>query len=261
MSNSDPVLAKVSDGVACWTLNRPTERNPFSAEIKQAMLDLARDFVADPQQKVVIITGAGQFFCAGGDLRVVGSNPSPLNTRAMIAVTHAFLRLLHGCEKPVITAVNGGAVGAGVGLAMSGDIILASDQAWFMSGFPRIGAVPDAGLMYHVARAIGLPKARDFLLTNRRIDATQADVSGMVSRLVPHEQLMEEAHALARELVEGPSAATALTKAMLGLTLGDSFDGHLLREDLAQAVAFSTQDLAEGVQALREKRRPKFHGQ
>ncbi|WP_423459551.1 enoyl-CoA hydratase/isomerase family protein [Ottowia sp. VDI28] len=254
------VLAEVSNGVACWTLNRPAERNPFSAEIKQALLKLAQEFVADERQKVVIITGAGEFFSAGGDLRVVGSDPSPLNTRRIISVTHAFLRLLHSCEKPVITAVNGGAVGAGVGLAMSGDIVLASDRAWFMSGFPRIGAVPDAGLMYYLTRAVGLPKARDFLLTNRRIDAAGADASGMVSRVVPHDELMAQARALARELAEGPTAATALTKAMLAQTLHDSFDSHLLREDLAQAVAFSTNDLAEGVAALKEKRRPRFQG-
>lgn len=258
---TDPaVICEVRDGVAWWTLNRRRERNPFSAEIKEALATLAENFVTDDQQRVAVITGGGEFFSAGGDLRVLGSDQSPLNTRRMINLTHRLLRTLHDCEKPVITAVNGGAVGAGVGLAMAGDIILASDKAWFMSGFPRIGAVPDAGLLFHLARAIGLPKARDFLLTNRRIEAVDANNSGMVSRLVPHDELLRTTRDLANELAQGPRTSVGLTKAMLTMTLNESFNAHLLREDLAQATAFSTEDFAEGVRALKEKRRAEFRG-
>lgn len=252
------VLCDVTDGVAWWTLNRPAERNPFSAEIKEGLIKLVRDFIDDKRQRVAVITGGGEFFSAGGDLKVLSSKPSPLDTRNMIARTHAFLRLLHQAEKPVITAVNGGAVGAGVGLAMAGDIILASDRAWFMSGFPRIGAVPDGGLLYQLVRAIGLPKARDFLLTNRRIEAAEANMNGMVSRLVPHDDLSTVARELAREIAEGPGVSVGLTRVMLAMTWGDTFDGHLLREDLAQATAFSTEDFREGVRALMEKRKPQF---
>lgn len=255
------VLSEVTDGVAWWTINRPAERNPFSADVKEDLIKLVRAFIDDKKQKVVVITGGGEFFSAGGDINVLGVNPSPVNTRHIIERTHTFLRLLHHVEKPVITAVNGGAVGAGVGLAMSGDVILASDKAWFMSGFPRIGAVPDAGLLYNLVRAVGLPKARDFLLTNRRIEAVEANATGMVSRLVPHKDLAATARDLAREIAEGPGVSVGMTRAMLAMTFNDTFDGHLMREDLAQATAFSTKDFSEGIRALKEKRKPNFRGE
>jgi 2-(1,2-epoxy-1,2-dihydrophenyl)acetyl-CoA isomerase len=258
--NVPAVLCDVADGVTWWTLNKPAERNPFSTDVKEELIKLARDFVDDERQKVAVITGGGEFFSAGGDLKVLGSDPTPLDTRRMISRTHAFLRTLYHAEKPVITAINGGAVGAGVGLAMAGDIILASDRAWFMSGFPRIGAVPDAGLLYQIVRAIGLPKARDFLLTNRRIEAVEANANGMVSRIVPHDQLLTVARDLAREIADGPRESVGLTRAMLNMTWNDTFDGHLLREDLAQATAFSTEDFREGVRALKEKRKPRYRG-
>lgn len=255
-----PVLVETHGPVTLWRLNQPETRNALSAEIKAELIQQSRQFVDDPGARVLVITGAGDCFCAGGDLRSLDADRGPLAVRARMRLSYEWLRRLAGCEKPVIAAVNGAAVGAGVSLALGTDIVLASDQAWFRAGFPAVGVLPDLGVIYNLSRAIGMVHAKDFLMTNRRIDATTALAMGMVSRVLPHEALLDGALEIANELASGPGVSIGLTKSLLSQSGNDTFETFLSREEAAQAVVFGTDDFAEGSRAFRERRLPRFTG-
>ena len=228
--------------------------------MKAAFGAALESFQASPEERVLLITGTDGIFCAGGDLRSMDATPGTLATRARMAQSHHFARLMERVEKPVIMAVNGAAVGAGVSLAMLGDIVVASDAAWFASGFPQVGVLPDLGLLWTLPRAIGLPRARDFVLSLRRYDAETALSTGLVSRVWPAADFDAEAEALAAQIATGPGATFGLTKRLMNAAQTETFDSYLLREELAQAVVFGTEDFREGTRAFREKRRPKFSG-
>jgi 2-(1,2-epoxy-1,2-dihydrophenyl)acetyl-CoA isomerase len=170
------------------------------------------------------------------------------------------LKLLNNCEKPVIAAVNGSAIGAGMALAVCGDIVVAADDAFFISGFPRVGVLPDTGILYSLPRAVGMTQAKDILMTNRRIDAQEALRIGMVSRVLPRASFDAEVRKLATEVANGPTVAFGLAKSILNNSHRDNLDDLLAKESLGQVVAFGSDDFAEGVLAFQEKRTPEFKG-
>ena len=255
-----PLIVETRGPVAIWRLNNPEVRNPLTAELKTALAEAAERFVSDENLKSLVFTGSEECFCAGGDLRNMTTDRRTIAVRSRMKSTHAWMKLLVASEKPVIMAVKGAAVGAGTSLALVGDIVVASDRAYFMSGFPKVGVLPDCALLYNLPRAIGLPAAKDFLMTNRRIDAETALKMGLISRIFPHDGLLDGAIAIAQEIAEGPGVSIGLTKSLLNLSQNDSLEAFLLREETAQAVVFGTEDFAEGNLAFREKRKPNFRG-
>ncbi len=248
------------DGVTLWRLNNPALRNPFTAELKQAMAEQAALFVVDDAQKCLVITGNAECFCAGGDIRTMDADRSTVAVRKRLQHTHRWMKLLVNSEKPVIMAVNGAAVGAGVSLALAGDIAVASDKAFFMSGFPKVGVLPDLALLYTLPRAIGMQRAKDFLMTSRKVEATEALSIGLVSRVFPHAEFHDKVLAMAKEIANGPLVSIGLTKSLLNQTQNDSLESFLLREEMGQAVVFGTEDFMEGNRAFKEKRSPRFSG-
>lgn len=257
---SEPVTFAMHEGVATLRLNEPATRNALSPAIRARLEELVPSAMADATVRCLLITGVGDAFCAGGDIRSFAERQAPIAVRERMARSHAWIgRLLEG-EKPVVTAVNGAAVGAGFGLALLGDIVVASDTASFIGGFPLIGVAADYALGLTLPRAIGVVRAKDILMTNRRVEADEALQIGLVSRLYPAAELEGEAIRLASALARGATVGFGLTKLLVNTGFSSDVPQYLALERFAQATAFGTNDHAIGVAAYLSKTRPNFTG-
>jgi enoyl-CoA hydratase/carnithine racemase len=262
------ILYEVDGPVATITMNRPERLNPMTGPIMAGTIDALGRANADGSVRVVIVTGAGRAFSAGGDLSGLGSSgdnahgraPTPYERRAWLRQTQKMVLALRECEKPVIAAVNGVAAGGGCDIALGCDLRIASDRARFGEVFARIGLFPGTGGTYLLPRTVGIAKALELIWTGDLIDAEEALRIGLVSRVVPHDDLMVEVRALADRLAAGPPLALSLAKAAvyrgLDLDLAAAFDYAAT----AEAITLTSQDHREGVAAFREKRPPRFEG-
>lgn len=244
------------EAVAVLRLNCPQTRNALTAEIKAGLGTMVPRLMADATVGCLVLTGTGQSFCAGGDLRAM-QDRAPDAVRHRMRTSYAWVRLLLEGDTPVIAAVNGAAAGAGFSLALLCDIVLMADDAYVQPSFPAIGAVPDLGLALTLPRAIGMARARALLLTNRRVGAPEAVAMGLAAKQCPASELMDQALAMAQSLAAGPRRSLGLTKRLLNQAFGP-LDGFLETEAELQAQAFGTADFAEGVDAFLGKRRPVF---
>lgn len=255
-----PLAVERHGAVLRICMNAPEYKNALSADMKHALQEAIGLFVSDAQLRCLVLTGTGPVFCAGGDLRDLADQREPNAVRQRMAMGHAFLLALVTCEKPVIMAVNGAAVGAGFSLALAGDIVLVSESAYFMAGFSRVGVLPDMGLLYHLPRAVGLPVTKDLLFNNRRVAAQEALALGLASRVIAAASFGQEVMNLAREMAAGPAVAMGLTKTLLNAAGREDLHSFLAKETLAQATVFGSVDFVEGNRAFREKRAPRFVG-
>ena len=233
------ILKERQDGVLVLTLNRPEKLNAITGELLDALYAALKEGEEDREVRALLLTGAGRAFSAGQDLTEFGDRKP--DYEAHLRRYNRVVEALSGLEKPLVVAVNGVAAGAGMSLALWGDLRLAAVGASFTTAFVRIGLVPDSGLSFLLPRLVGLAKAQELLLLSPRLSAEEALALGLVHRVVPAEKLMEEALSLAKELAQGPTRAYAL-------------------EAVLQGQAGQTQDHEEGVRAFREKRPPRFQG-
>ena len=252
------ILKERQDGVLVLTLNRPEKLNAITGELLDALYAALKEGEEDREVRALLLTGAGRAFSAGQGLTEFG-DPMP-DYEAHLRRYNRVVEALSGLEKPLVVAVNGVAAGAGMSLALWGDLRLAAVGASFTTAFVRIGLVPDSGLSFLLPRLVGLAKAQELLLLSPRLSAEEALALGLVHRVVPAEKLMEEALSLAKELAQGPTRAYALTKKLLLETYRLSLTEALALEAVLQGQAGQTQDHEEGVRAFREKRPPRFQG-
>ena len=252
------VLKERQDGVLVLTLNRPEKLNAITGELLDALYAALKEGEEDREVRALLLTGAGRAFSAGQDLTEFGDLKP--DYEAHLRRYNRVVEALSGLEKPLVVAVNGVAAGAGMSLALWGDLRLAAVGASFTTAFVRIGLVPDSGLSFLLPRLVGLAKAQELLLLSPRLSAEEALALGLVHRVVPAEKLMEEALSLAKELAQGPTRAYALTKKLLLETYRLSLTEALALEAVLQGQAGQTQDHEEGVRAFREKRPPRFQG-
>ncbi len=256
--DGEHLLIQIADGLAEIRLNRPERLNALSQNMLQSLYQRVPEVCADPTVRAILITGAGRAFCAGGDVGPMGP-PDPNRTLGGMSAAHYWVKALRFCEKPVVTAVNGAAAGGGFGIALVGDVVLASDAAFFKAGFTDLGVAADYGLAYTLPRACGEPRAAEILFSDRRVPAEEAHRLGIVSRLIPAASFEADAKAFARKLA-GAARGAQLTKRLLRLGEVQSFTSYLAVEATTQLEAFQSQDFLEGVAAFKAKRPAVFRG-
>lgn len=257
------LLALHADGVAHLRLNRPEAANGLNVELLQALHDAVLRLHGDGRVRVVLISGEGPHFCAGGDVHTFLSKGEELPQYIRVATRWLQLAVagLIRLNAPVVSAVQGYAAGGGgMGLVCSSDFVVAAESAKFLAGSTRVAMVPDAGVSVSLTQLVGLRKATEILMLNPTLGAAEARDIGLITRVVPDAQLMDEALALARQLAAGAPAALANTKRLLWSGIGQGVEAVMPEENHTQAVLSGMADAREGLAAVIDKRAPRFTG-
>jgi 2-(1,2-epoxy-1,2-dihydrophenyl)acetyl-CoA isomerase len=257
MKTMSPLLCATDNGVAVVRLNRPAQLNALNESLLVGLRDLLRELRRDCAIRAVLLTGNGRGFCSGAELRQEEiRDPGEL----LRVFYHPVIREMRALPKPIVVAVNGVAAGAGMSIALAGDIILGSDAASFCAAFSKIGLIPDAGSTFFLPRIAGDHRARAIAMLADRIDAQEAFRLGLLHKVLPPEGLMPEAQAVAQHLARMPTTAFALIKKALEASSSGSLDDQLELEAKLQSIASKTNDFREGVAAFLDKRAPVFTG-
>ncbi len=241
------------------TLNRPDVLNALNRTVHEGIHDGLRLAAADPAVRAVVITGAGRGFCVGQDLQEFGRGARDV-AQNLRDNYHRNVLAIRALEKPVLAAVNGAAAGAGLSLALACDVRIAGASASFVPAFVKIGLVPDSGGTWLARRLLGTARAFEWLTTGRRLGAEEARAWGIVSEVVPDEELAERAQEVARLFAEMPTRAVWHTKRLLDAAETTTFAEQLELEAATQAELTQTPDFREGVAAFLEKRDAAFTG-
>lgn len=259
-SDAPPLLFERDGAVARLTLNRPAAANTIDLPLARELLLSAIACDEDDSIRCVVLTATGRFFCSGGDIRsfvAAGASIAPL-LKEMTACLHmAVVRFSH-MNKPLITAVNGIAAGAGFSLALLGDLVLCARNAQFTSAYSALGFSSDGGLSWLLPRLVGLRRAQELMFTNRTVSAEEALSLGMVTRIVESESISQDARVLAQELASGPTGAYGKLRNLLLRSSDSSLESQLEEESRALAEASRTAHGREGVAAFIAKRKPDF---
>ncbi|MEW5783482.1 MAG: enoyl-CoA hydratase [Bacillota bacterium] len=260
MSSYETIIYEKHDRVALIRMNRPEMMNALEAALAKDLVEAVRAADADEEIGAIVLTGTGKVFSSGGDLGRLMQGFDFLEGRQWLREGYGQILELANVRLPVIAAVNGYAVGAGFSLALLCDIIFAAESAKFGQAFIKVGAIPDCGALYFLPRLVGLQKAKELVFTGANIDAAEASRIGIVNRVYPEDQLVEEAIKMGQRLAEGPAVALAQAKEILNASSNLSLAAVMELEIYAQSFCFQTQDHKEGVVAFLEKRKPVFKG-
>jgi 2-(1,2-epoxy-1,2-dihydrophenyl)acetyl-CoA isomerase len=249
------LLLEKKDSIATITLNSPDKLNAMSSKMRESLFSAMDDVNKDDSVKVVIVTGAGRGFCAGADLtEFAGAPKAPPTIYEKLAgpPRPSFFRI----DKPAICAINGACVGAGLSLALSCDIRIASDKAKLGAAFIKLGASPDNAMSYWLPRLMGTAGALEFLLTGKILVGEEAKQAGLVSKVVPGEELMKAANELAAQMAQYPLIALALTKRLVYRSMIDDVGHHYDWEAWAGQMCRDTKDNQNAMNAFNDKKAP-----
>ena len=260
------LMTRLDGGVLTLTMNRPDKRNALNPEMMQALLDALRDAAGNAAVKVLVLTGAGDAFCAGGDVGAMASgNLFAASYEASVDILRQKMeapRLLHELGKPTIARVRGAAAGAGLSLALACDLRIADETAQFVTAFAKVGASGDYGGSWFLARLVGVAKAKELYFTSPRVGAREALALGLVNRVVADGELDAAVDALAGSLAAGPSIALNYMKRNFNAVADGLPLAALLDLEAARMVrSMQTADHREAARAFVEKRAPRFTGE
>jgi len=257
------VILEVRENVAHLTLNRPETANALNLEMAMALEAAALKCEEDPNIRAVLMTGAGKLFCGGGDLKSFAAQPAeelPGHLKKVTMYLHTAIQRFARMKTPLVIAVNGNAGGAGLSLALIGDLTLAGESTRFTVAYTRIGLTPDGSSTYYLPRLVGLKRAMELMLTNRTVTAREAEAMGMITRVVPDADLLNQAGAIAREVAQGPTQAFGGVKRLLYATYNNPLYEQMEVETAVIADMSRTADAREGIASFLGKRAPKFSG-
>ncbi len=263
---SDSVLLDVHEGVATVTLNEPKIRNALTPALRVAFREVMATLEFDDDVRAVVITGAGQHFMAGGDIRSMVDRLGMPDAERRVAILegihmlHLPLFSIRRMGKPVIASIRGAAAGFGVGLVAACDLAIAARSAFFTLAYCHIGASPDGGSSYFLGRTIGMKHQFELAFLGDRFDAERAREMGLINTIVDDDALDQETTALAARLAAGPTRAYANAKALFNSVNHLSMESQLQMEAERMADSMLTEDHVEGIKAFTEKRKPIFKG-
>ncbi len=256
------LLFEIDNHVARITLNRPQGANTLNMQMAIELFQAALLCDEEPEVRAVLIASTGKIFCAGGDLKeFAGQEQLSAHLKELTTYLHAATSRLARMDAPVVAAVNGTAGGAGMSLVCACDIVYAAQSARFTMAYTRAGLTPDGSSTYFLPRLVGLRRAFELSLTNRMLSAQEALEWGILTRVLPDDDVLDEAAALAAQLAAGPTKAFGATKRMLHTSMTESLETQMEIETRAIADIVRTSDAREGVTAFLEKRKPEFRGE
>ncbi|MET4274181.1 MULTISPECIES: enoyl-CoA hydratase [unclassified Bradyrhizobium] len=262
MSN-DMVLQKLEGGLLTITMNRPERKNALNPDMVAGLVVAARRAADDPEVRAVLFKGAGGSFCVGGDVKSMAEGRAPLPFEVKMANLRRGMevsRILHQMPKPVVAQLDGAAAGAGLSMALSCDLRVASESCKITTAFAKVGFSGDYGGTYFLTQLLGSARARELYLTSPVLSAKEAHAIGMVTKVVPDAEIDTAAHGLALSLAQGPSIALGFIKRNINnaehLALEDCFDGEAIHHTRCS----DTEDHKEAAKAFVEKRKPTFKG-
>lgn len=262
--SEQPILSHVENKVATLTINRPDKLNALSRELMAQAVELLKQWAADPNVGAIVLTGTGRAFCAGGDVsNMAKESADPLTLEQQVdglRQAQELSWLLYNLPKVTIAAVNGFAMGAGLGICLSCDLRIASAQAKFGTAYAKVGFGGDFGTTWTLARYVGAAKAKELFFLADIIDAAEAHRIGLINRVVAHDELTAQVTEVATRIAHGPLTSYRYMKANVNLAQTTDFRTMLDREAETHLRCGMTDDHKEGVRAFMEKRAPNFSG-